>query len=234
MGEIMELNRTIEATPQAAPPALRPGPRRVMLIVESSSGGTGRHVLDLAEGLLQRGCEVHLAWSTRRVDAMFRTRLATLPQLHQLPLPIRTAPHPGDMGIVWKLRRHLRRHGPFDILHGHSSKGGALARLAALGTSARAVYTLHGLIMMDPGLGRAKKLIYSAVEGVLALRTAGIIAVSPEEARAAVRQGLPRVSLIPNGVDEPNLTPRSTARQAMGVDKDQIVVGFIGRLVEQK
>ncbi len=48
---------------------------RVLMVVESSAGGTGRHVLDLSASLIKRGCEVHLIYSTVRVDQMFLDRL---------------------------------------------------------------------------------------------------------------------------------------------------------------
>ena len=51
---------------------------RILLIVESSGAGTGRHVLDLADGLTARNCEVHLIYSTGRMDARFKDRLAAL------------------------------------------------------------------------------------------------------------------------------------------------------------
>ncbi len=44
---------------------------RVLLIVESSSAGTGRHVCDLAEALLADGHDVHLIYSTIRMDSRF-------------------------------------------------------------------------------------------------------------------------------------------------------------------
>ena len=212
------------------------GRLRVLMVVESSGGGTGRHVMDLSQGLLERGCEVHLVYSTGRADRAFLDRLAGLPALRRTPLDMRTAVHPADALAVRAVRRYLRQFGPFDVVHGHSSKGGALARLAAAGTGARAFYTLHGLIMMDPGLARWKRLFYLAVELGLSLRTAAIIAVSPEEARAAVRLGLgrSRVTLIPNGVGPAALAPREQARREIGAADDAVVIGFVGRLVSQK
>jgi glycosyltransferase involved in cell wall biosynthesis len=209
---------------------------RVLLVVESSAGGTGRHVLDLAEGLTERGCEVHVIYSTRRLDRMFSDRLAELRGMRHLALPIRTGPHPSDLIIVRAVRKYARRFGPFDVVHGHSSKGGAIARLAALGTRAKAYYTLHGLIMMDPLLPRWKWLTYLSVELGLATWTRRVIAVSPEEQRAAIRLGFgrSRVVLVPNGVGEMRLMPRDEARREMGVPHEAIVVGFVGRLVEQK
>ena len=87
----------------------------------------GAHVLDLAEGLTARGCEVHVIYSTRRLDKLFSDRLAELKGVRHIALPIRTSPHPADFGIVRAVRKHMRQFGPFDIVHGHSSKGGAIA-----------------------------------------------------------------------------------------------------------
>src|SRR5436190_23340163 len=125
---------------------------RILIVVESSSGGTGRHVLDLCEGLIDRGCDVHLIYSAGRIDALFIERLSGLPRLRRTALRMRTGIHPSDFAVARPVRRYVRDHGPFDAIHGHSSKGGAIARLAALGTGVPAFYTLHGLIMMDPGL----------------------------------------------------------------------------------
>src|SRR4051812_33161065 len=142
----------------------RPRGLRVLLVVESSGGGTGRHVMDLAAGLLARGCDVHLLYGTARADRTFLDRLATTPGLRHRPLALRTNVHPSDYAAVRAVRRYLRDQGPFDVVHGHSSKGGAVARLAALGTGVAAFYTLHGLVMMDPGLPRWKWLTYLAIE----------------------------------------------------------------------
>jgi glycosyltransferase involved in cell wall biosynthesis len=207
------------------------------MIVESSSGGTGRHVLDLSEGLAQRGCDVHVLYSTGRADRFFLERLQLLAKCRCLPLPMRTSIHPGDFAAVLAARQYVNEFGPFDAIHGHSSKGGAVARLAALGTSAAAFYTLHGFIIMDPLLALWKRAFYLGVELMLALRTSRIIAVAPEERREAIRLGLgrERVVLIPNGVGPAQLTPRAQARRAIGVGDDETpVIGFVGRFVTQK
>lgn len=235
MQSMLTPNPAIASVGHPAAPAR--GAPRVLLVVESSAGGTGRHVLDLADGLTERGCEVHVIHSTRRVDRLFLDRLAELEgRVRHMALPIRTGPHPADLAIVRAVRRYMRQFGPFDIVHGHSSKGGAVARLAAFGTGAKAYYTLHGLIMMDPLLPRWKWLMYLSIELGLATWTRRVIAVSPEEQRAAIRLrfGRSKVIMVPNGVGTMRLTPREEARRAMAVTDDAIVIGFVGRLVEQK
>jgi glycosyltransferase involved in cell wall biosynthesis len=208
------------------------------MVLESSSGGTGRHVLDLAEGLTKRGCQVHVLYSTGRTDRFFLDRLERLARagLRFTPMPMRTRIHPSDFAAVVATRRYLDRFGPFDVVHGHSSKGGAVARLAAFGKGVTTFYTLHGFIIMDPGVALLKRLVYLLIELALSLRTSRIIAVAPEEERSAVWMGLgrSRVLRIPNGVDPAELMPRDVARRQLGLDDNAFVIGFVGRLVSQK
>ena len=89
----------------------------MLLVVESSGAGTGRHVMDLAEGLLSRDCEVHLIYSPRRMDKLFADRLGRLSAMKSVPLPMRRSIHPGDFGMVRAVRRYLREFGPFDVRH---------------------------------------------------------------------------------------------------------------------
>jgi glycosyltransferase involved in cell wall biosynthesis len=229
-------NALVRGAP-AEPASRRAAGPRVLMVVESSSGGTGRHVLDLSEGLARRGCDVHVLYSTGRADRFFLDRINRLAGVRFATLPMRTSIHPSDFSAVRAARRYVSEFGPFDAIHGHSSKGGAVARLAAFGKGAAAFYTLHGFIIMDPLLARWKRAFYLVVELALALRTSRIIAVAPEERREAVRLGLgrDRVALIPNGVGPAALTPRGEARRAIGIDDDSApVIGFVGRFVTQK
>jgi glycosyltransferase involved in cell wall biosynthesis len=208
---------------------------RVLMVVESAAGGTGRHVLDLSEGLIKRGCEVHLVYSTRRMDRMFQSRMESIPRLRRAIVPMRTTLHPSDFTAVRAVRRYMRDNGPFDAVHGHSSKGGAIARLGAAFSGVPAFYTVHGLIMLDPMMAGWKRLFYLNVERALGLVTSHIIAVSPEEARATARMRIgSRIVMVPNGIGELELTAREQARRAMGLADESLAIGFVGRLVPQK
>ena len=145
--------------------------------------------------------------------------------------------HPGDFSAVRWVRRYIREHGPFNIIHGHSSKGGALARLASSGLGTRASCTPHGFTAMDPGLAWRKRQLYHAVEWALSKLSDRIIAVSPEEQRFCVRSGLgrSRVVLIPNGIASDRLSADGRGRrEGLDLAADCVVAGFVGRLVDQK
>jgi len=209
---------------------------RVLLVVESAAAGTGRHVMDLASGLSARGCDVHVIHSSRRVDQPFLDRLDSLPEVRRASLPMRTAIHPADLFAVRAVRRFVRQHGPFDIIHGHSSKGGAIARLASIGNGAHAIYTIHGMTAADPGLSRLKRWLYTSIELLLSRFTSRIIAVSPEEQRIAIRMGFgeERTILIPNGIAPAPEADRNSIRRSLGLSDENVAIGFVGRLVEQK
>ena len=209
---------------------------KVLMVIECAGAGTGRHVLETTAGLLNLGVDDHMIYSTNRVDALFKNGLANIPQLKSHAILMTTNPSLKDFGVVKQVKRYMREHGPFDIIHGHSSKGGAIARLAKMGTKSKAVYTLHGMTVIDPTISRPKRALYWVVENILARFTSRIIAVSPEEARSAVKIGFgkKRVVLAPNGVGNLNFTPREIARQKMQLQPQHIAIGFVGRIVDQK
>lgn len=220
------------------PPATdRPArPLRVLLVTEAAGGGVGRHFLDLARGLAAKGVQVQGIYSPGRMDALFRERLQTeeFPPLHELPM--RRAIHPLDARDAWRLTRRIRELAPFDILHGHSSKAGALVRLAGRWLGIPTVYTPHALVTLDPTLPAWKRAFYGRIERFLSHWASAIIAVSPREADHALTLGLPakKLHVVPNGIDRLMLPDRELVRAKLGLAPDEVAIGFIGRLSKQK
>jgi glycosyltransferase involved in cell wall biosynthesis len=221
----------------AAPPrADEAAPLRVCLVTEASGGGVGRHFLDLATGLTARGVDVACIYSPLRADRSFQNRLEQTIGPRFVPLSMRRAIHPLDAVATWRMTRLLRELGPFDVVHGHSSKGGALARLAARALGTAAVYTPHAFVTLDPLLPAWKRLLYGRLERYLARSSAAVIAVSEEEAAHARQLGIAaaKVHIVPNGIDCPALPPRALARSRLGLGEAEFAVGFAGRLTSQK
>lgn len=218
--------------------------RRVLLVLEAALGGTGRHILDLAKGLLERDNEVHLIYSTLRADIQFQRGLERLhsewPEFRSAGLRISRAVTPGDLVVFLQLFLYLRRNGPFDVIHGHSTKAGFLARLVPGVGNAAKVYTPHALMTMDPWLSSARRRAVSLLESLLARRSHRIIVVSRDEWRCALETGLPghKLALIENGVDLTALSRRAQKRMdiraSLGIPAEAFCVGLIARLTEQK
>jgi glycosyltransferase involved in cell wall biosynthesis len=220
----------------AAPAKAAPSALRVCLLAEAAGAGVGRHFFDLAEGLAALGVEVVGIYSPRRLDTACRERLASgrLPPMHALPM--RRAVHPGDALDLVRLVRLLRKLGPFDLLHAHSSKGGALGRLAARHLGIPSVYTPHAFVTLDPTLPRWKRAMYGQVERRLARFGSAVIAVSREEVEHAKALAIDpgKIHVVANGIAPPAFPPRDEVRARLGISAQELVVGFVGRFSSQK
>lgn len=210
---------------------------RILLVLETSGGGSGRHVIDLAREYSRLGHRVHVAYSGLRMEPWFYEELCALESVQHVRIDMRRSPHPSDVRALWSLRRYLSQAGPFDVIHGHSSKGGALARLATLGCGGLRVYTPHALRSLDPLLNPAKRRFYATLEYALCAMTDGIIHVSEEERTHALGLGFPPAKLfvVANGLSvRQEATARGTARARLGLAPGTFCIGFVGRLVAQK
>lgn len=207
---------------------------RICLVIEAGGGGAGRHVTDLASHLSRRGHDVHLIYSAVRAEPRFLAEIAALPGTSEA-IDMHRALGLHDLHSMRALARAIAAAGPFDIVHGHSSKAGALVRCAPVG-GARRIYTPHAFRGLDPSASLSARLIYNGAEIALGVRTDALIAVSREELAFAERLHIAegRRHLIRNGVvDVPELDPVA-ARRTLGLDEASIVFGFVGRLSYQK
>jgi glycosyltransferase involved in cell wall biosynthesis len=220
--------------PQPACPA--GGPLRVLLVIEAAGAGVARHVLDLAQGLIAAGHRVDIAWSPGRAEPGFIQALDAIAGLRSHRLVMSRAPGPGDIAAVLALRQLMKRAGPFDLVHGHSSKAGALARIAAAGLGVPALYTPHAFVTLDPELGALPRAIYTLAERLLAPWGARIVCVSEEERAHALSLGIrpERLAVIANGISPLPPADRPGARARLELPDATPCVGFVGRLSAQK
>ena len=219
-----------------------PGGMQIVLAAEPSAGGVGRHVLDLAEGLPARGFRVLLVHARHGVDPAFTQRLAQRDRFgyDATSIDVRHEIGGQDMAATFALRRAIRDFGGADVLHAHSSKAGALARLGRWRCARRTVYTAHGWYTQNPELGRGAHTAFRAIEVGLSTVTDAIVSVSQGEAEHAAGIGIPRRKLvvIENGIEpwpaERVASARRDTRARLGVAEDDVVVGFLGRLQSAK
>lgn len=208
---------------------------KICQVVESASGGTGRHVIDLTHALHARGHELTLIYSPLRVDPVFAEALASMPA-RVVSMPMQRAIGWRDVAAVRRLGEIVRELGPFAVIHGHSSKAGAIVRLARVGGAAR-IYTPHALATLDLDRAATSQTIVRSVEKLLgARRTDALILLSTNEYREAERLGLAghRRHLIANRLYGFNPMARSAARATLGAPENARWIGFVGRLCQQK
>ncbi|MDH3510617.1 MAG: glycosyltransferase [Gammaproteobacteria bacterium] len=217
--------------------AMQTGTRlRVLLAMEAAGGGAARHVLDLAEGLLHRDHEVCLVYSPDRAEDWCRQAIQAMPAMTTRQLPMRRAVGADDLKLTLQLRRLIDEMGPFDILHGHSSKAGALLRLAAIGKATPCIYTPHAFITLNPDLGLAARFAYRTVERLLSYLAHVVICVSEQELQHARSMGIRarRLQMVHNGIPQLAAADRQVMRAELQLADDEFCVGFVGRLSAQK
>ncbi|AVL52643.1 glycosyltransferase family 1 protein [Roseobacter denitrificans] len=211
-------------------------PLRIALVLETSGGGSGRHALDLAEGLALSGHDVTVIWSPVRAQEDFQTRLLAMPTIKNLQLTMHRAVGLADASSLRALKSLLKAHGPFDVIHGHSSKAGALIRLLPRSIPGARIYTPHAFRTMDPDMGGRARRVYGMIERILAPRGDQIITVSSAEYQHAVGLGINarKLTTVVNGATLHGEADRAAARAFMELGPDDVAVGFIGRLDAQK
>jgi glycosyltransferase involved in cell wall biosynthesis len=139
-------------------------------------------------------------------------------------------PAPRDLLDVLSIRRLARG---FDVVHLHSSKAGALGRVAVASLGRRrprVVVTPHYWSWF---VGGRLARLYRWIERVLARRCDAIVAVSEREAaegRAALPAAAP-ITLIHNGVDRARFIPDGPRA---GRDMTAPLLVCVGRLSRQK
>lgn len=208
----------------------------IVHVIEATFAGVGRHVLDLAGAQAKVGHDVHVVYSSTRESESFRYEREQNTSVTWHAVAVDRSPSARDFGAIRQINSLIRSIGP-DVVHGHSTKGGMLARLCR-SRGATIAYTPNALYTMSPGLGKNTHRMVSLLERALSKRTGVFIAVSPEERDHAQAIGLrPRsFALIPNGIEVPERVDMEEVRAALGVEvePDGVLLGFVGRLDEQK
>ncbi|QPC82036.1 glycosyltransferase family 4 protein [Phototrophicus methaneseepsis] len=151
-----------------------------------------------------------------------------------------------DIATIMRLLK-LFREKRYDIVHTHTPKAGLVGMIAAsLADSPIKIYHVHGLpFMTQVGLKR-KLLLFS--EWVSCHLADQVYCVSPSIKQILIEEKLCQAEKIKvlnhgsiNGVDAEGLfnpdsyvEERKTRRHSMDLPEDALVVGFVGRLVQDK
>jgi glycosyltransferase involved in cell wall biosynthesis len=215
---------------------------KVLHILEATTGGTRRHLVDLVTHLDASRYEVSVICSTRRDPSfardieLMRTKGVTVSviQMYRAIRPI------ADLVAFFRIRAILKQG--YDVVHTHSSKAGFLGRLAAATVGTPLVVHTPHVFPFQMMTFAALKWLYSVLERLAARWANVIICVSPQERDAAHEAGLAdngKLRLIENGValppeDAAALTAQTDLRQELGVTAETRIIGTVGRCTKQK
>lgn len=212
-----------------------------LLLVQEAMGGCGRHVSDLVLGLNPEQYDITVIYGTSRIDEYYRSRLPEMAQ-HARLIPcadlVRQIDPQHDIQAYRTVSRVIREFKP-DIVHCHSSKAGAIGRLAAARYGVKKIfYTPHAYAFQAPEFGGKKRALFVGVERWLSRHcTTMTFNVSRGECQAALAEYLDdeqKFAVVYNGISDMSLPSRHQARHQLGLPDDAHIIGVTARLVEQK
>lgn len=137
----------------------------VVHVIESAAGGSLKYVVNICQGLCQ-GWKHTVIYSRRHesqnLDDIFSGTDVELIEINM----VRQISLRSDIRSFFALRRELKNIRP-DLVHLHSSKAGALGRIAVRSLKLNALYTPHGFAFYRTDARLAKKLLYYALELII-------------------------------------------------------------------
>ena len=153
---------------------------------------------------------------------------------------IREIEFKSDIKAIFKVKKILKQIKP-DIVYMHSSKAGAIGRIAlAFNFRIPVLYNAHGWYF-NATISKKKKKFFALIEKMLALKTKMIINISKSEYDSAIKNKIApekKMCIIENGIDfdkfKDNNKYRKETREKYNIKDEEIVIGVVGRLSEQK
>jgi len=212
------------------------------IITRLDSGGAATNTVASVDGLNARGFEATLVYGkTHDPDGSIRRDLEER-QIASISIPkmVRDVAPLMDVRAFRKMRR-LIDEGDYDLVHTHSSKAGALGRLAARASRLPIVHTPHGHIFYGY-FGWLPTRLFAAVEQYLARFTERIVSLTEDETREALAHGIGRPGqyrTIPSGVPlqwyaQPLPGAAEEFRHTHGIPPSAPLVVSTGRLAPVK
>ncbi len=196
-----------------------------------------KFLLPLIDGMCELGWDVTAVCSDGKEIAELRAQGYCIDAI-----PIARSMNPWlALGSLLALTCYLRRH-KFDILHAHTPVAALIGRIAAkLAGIPLVIYTAHGFYFNDD-MPRWKYLLYVTIERLGGSLTDILFTQSSEDAQSAVAYRFldsKNIHAIGNGVDLERFSPGDSdcavdIRKELDIPMDAFVVGFVGRLVEEK
>jgi glycosyltransferase involved in cell wall biosynthesis len=198
----------------------------VCLVLASSTGGVGQHVLSLVRGLSAGGAVVTVCGPAATEEHFRFTEAGRT--IRFVPIEIPANPTPGDGRAVVALRRVLA--GPIDLVHAHGLRAGLVAALAR--PRQPLVVTWHNAVITGGVRGGAARL----AERLVARAAAVTIGASDDLVSRAALLGARDARLVP--VAAPDLKPARrgapAVRAELGIGRGEPLVLSVGRLHPQK
>ena len=207
--------------------------KKRILHVAQAAGGVDRYIRMLLKYLDKEKFENILVCSQDFREEDYDSLVDSFEQIE-----LNRAIGANDLRSIVEVRKLIKKYNP-DIVYAHSSKAGAITRVADIGLKNHCVYNPHGWAF-NMRCSAKKKAMYTAIEKIAAPFCDKIICISDAEKQSALDKKICRedkLQVIFNGVDiesYENGVRGAIKRKDLNIPEDAFVVGMVGRMSPQK
>lgn len=208
------------------------GKIRILHVVQAA-GGVDRYIRMLLKYLDKEKFDNILVCSQDFREEDYKWQVSCFEQIK-----MNRAIGSNDIKAIKEVRKLIKKYNP-DIVYAHSSKAGAITRIADIGMKNYCIYNPHGWAF-NMRCSVKKKVIYTAIEKATAPFCDKIICISNAERQSALDKKIckeNKLQVIFNGVDVEayeNETHGAVKRENLNIPEDAFVVGMVGRISPQK
>jgi glycosyltransferase involved in cell wall biosynthesis len=201
-------------------------------VVTGAGGGPEKTIMSSPRFLARQGYKMLCAYMHPPQDSGFTTLQAKAAE-HGAEFLSVTDRGAWDWQVLPQLLDLCRRH-KVQIWHGHDYKSNLLGLLVRRTLPIRLVTTVHGWVERT-----RRTPLYYCFDRLSLRYYEKVLCVSPDLYQACRRAGVAakRCLLLENGIDTEKYrrtTPVETAKKALGIPNDRIVLGAVGRLSAEK
>ncbi|MBO0452043.1 glycosyltransferase [Candidatus Enterococcus murrayae] len=215
--------------------------KKVLLISESMGGGLRKHIVQLINNLNREKYEIYFIHGTKTMDSVFVEEYDSL-KMKATIIPCETFTRSIDLKNDLKtlnfISKIIEEINP-DIVHCHSSKAGAIGRIAArMKRVEKIFYTPHAYSFLSPEFSEKKRIMFIAIERFLSRHLTNMtFCVSKSEKEEAIKVGVDtesKIKVIYNGLPSISFSNRNRIRDELNLSSENFIIGNNARMTDQK
>lgn len=154
--------------------------KKILYVVEAMGGGVFTYIVDLANELVN-DFDMYIAYAVRpQTPVNYKEYFDKRVHLIEVKSFCREIKPAQELKAIKEVKEIAEEVKP-DIIHLHSSKAGVIGRIAFNGKDIPLFYTPHGYSFLMQNYKPAKRMMFKAIESVMAKRNCTTISCSPGE-----------------------------------------------------
>lgn len=204
--------------------------KKILFIVEAMGGGVFTYIVDLANELI-KNYDMYIAYGVRKQTPdnykdYFDKRVCMI-EVKNFERSINPTK---DIKAFFEIKNIAKKVNP-DVIHLHSSKAGALGRIAFNGRGVPVFYTPHGYSFLMQNHSIWKRWIYRVIEVICSKRNCMTISCSEGEHQETLKF-TKNATYVNNGINIKEL--QNLIKQAGTIHEHAFTIFTLGRICYQK